>query len=250
MEKAVATLGAPATAVFRCDHAFAVLPKAIAWFVSVGDGAGASRFERPSVLNWQPKKGARHHKADALPSDLLGSVRLFISAGSEGPFVYVGKTELIPQFRCDFETRVQVTPKLRPDVWVRFGGYRGWKLQIDKDPAAFGTDVELRGRLDAIRQAERADVSLSRYEEDVLHVLFAGDRAFLMYLPEIGEAGMSSRNPGYQGSPKDRVVFRAANGEDTALPASFTVSKGEALRAIEEFLRAGRLPKFITWQDD
>lgn len=248
--EALVALGASEGVSLRCDGAFALLPRTIAWFVTLGAPPEGSAFTRPSVLAWKPMKGARARKGDDLPLALLGKVHLLVRARDQERFLYVGKTQLISEFRCDFETVVQVTPKLRRDVWVRCGGSPGAIVDVDGRQNIIGEDPDLVPVLNEIRQADRADVGINRYEEDWFHALFSGDRAFLMYLPEIGEAGMSSRDPKHVGAPNARVVFRSANGEDTEIPARFTVSKDQGLKAVEQFLRSGRVPKFIHWEDD
>jgi len=247
---AIAALGDATKASPRCAGCFVVLPRAIAWFVTLGVAPAGSSFTRPSVLAWKPGEGAHHGPEDALPRPLLGKVHLFVRTAEAEPFRYVGKTALIPQFRCDFETVAQIAPKLRRDVWEALGGYRGVVVDLDGDRVLVGDAAAIGPVLERIRRAPRADVNTTRYEEDAFHALFAGDRAFLMFLPEIGEAGMSSRDPDYRGPPGAQVVFRATNGEDTALPARFTVSKEEGLRALDAFLRTGKPPTFIHWEDD
>lgn len=80
--------------------------------------------------------------------------------------------------------------------------------------------------------------------------LIHGDFGWLMVLGKDGEAGFSSRNPEYSGSPNAEIEYRLSNGQRDRYPASWALPLTEVKRALEFFEQHGRLPGWIVWHDD
>lgn len=80
--------------------------------------------------------------------------------------------------------------------------------------------------------------------------LINGDRGWLMYLRENGDAGFSSRNPRFAGPADAVIAYVLANGQRDEYPASWAIPKADVLRALE-FLRIQRKPPpFVLWHND
>ena len=71
-----------------------------------------------------------------------------------------------------------------------------------------------------------------------------------MYLREPGDAGFSSRNPGYTGSPEARVDYVLANGQIDSYPAAWAYPAATIEQAIRYFQSEGRPATFIDWHND
>jgi hypothetical protein len=80
--------------------------------------------------------------------------------------------------------------------------------------------------------------------------LINGDRGWLMYLRENGDAGFSSRNPNYAGPENSVIEYVLSNGQRDEYPASWALPKADVLRALEFFRREGRPPPFVLWHND
>jgi hypothetical protein len=80
-----------------------------------------------------------------------------------------------------------------------------------------------------------------------LDVLANGDRAWLRYHRGEHDPGFTSRHPEDAG-PNDAIYeFVLQNGQRVAYPVSWTVSKEEALRAYDYFLRTGEKAPWVIW---
>ena len=83
-----------------------------------------------------------------------------------------------------------------------------------------------------------------------LCALINGDLAWIMYLREPGDAGFSSRNPGYSG-PKDAMIeYYLDNGQCDEYPAAWALPIEVVLEAMDFFRRERRPPPFINWHNE
>jgi hypothetical protein len=80
--------------------------------------------------------------------------------------------------------------------------------------------------------------------------LINGSMGWLMYLREPGDAGFSSRNPEYSGSPDATIDYVLSNGQLDSYPASWAYPTVTVLRAMEYFRTQGIPPPSITWHND
>ncbi len=71
-----------------------------------------------------------------------------------------------------------------------------------------------------------------------------------MYLRYPGDAGFSSRNPDYAGSPDTMIDYMLSNGQMDRYPASWALPLPLIERAIDYFRSEGRPPPFVVWNDD
>lgn len=80
--------------------------------------------------------------------------------------------------------------------------------------------------------------------------LINGDAAWLMYLRHEGDAGYSTRNAKYSGSPKTMIEYHLSNGQRDEYPVAWNIGTAEALRALEHFLEQGTMASWLAWYDD
>ena len=80
--------------------------------------------------------------------------------------------------------------------------------------------------------------------------LINGDRGWLMYLRESGDAGFSSRNPDFQGSKSEMIDYVLSNGQQDSYPASWALPISVVNKALEYFEREGKPPPFVSWHND
>lgn len=82
-----------------------------------------------------------------------------------------------------------------------------------------------------------------------LCALINGDRGWLMYLREEGDAGFSSCNPEYDGPPGAEIEYYLSNGQRDVYPASWALPIAEVRRALEYFERERRRPPCVVWHE-
>ena len=80
--------------------------------------------------------------------------------------------------------------------------------------------------------------------------LINGEAGCLMYLRESGDAGFSSRNPGYVGAAEAVIPYVLSNGQEDKYPAAWAYPVATVEKAIEYFRTHGIPPPFISWHND
>jgi hypothetical protein len=100
------------------------------------------------------------------------------------------------------------------------------------------------------RKSQYAEISIDHGAYPALCALVNGDRAWLMYLRYDGDAGFSSRNPGYEGSEDAVVDYFLSNGQRDTYPASWAYPTDEVFAALEWFAVERSSPASITWFND
>jgi hypothetical protein len=83
-----------------------------------------------------------------------------------------------------------------------------------------------------------------------LCALINGDVGWLMYLREQGDAGFSSRNPDYAGSPDEMVAYELSNEQVDEYPLAWAYPTEVVERALEHFRQTGMPPTFVEWHND
>jgi hypothetical protein len=68
-----------------------------------------------------------------------------------------------------------------------------------------------------------------------------------MYLKAPGDSGLNAVDPDLDGDPDELVPFLNATGGARELPACLTIAKGDALEAVREFFRMGKLSERVIW---
>ncbi|MCI8648922.1 MAG: hypothetical protein HFG20_02285 [Anaerotruncus sp.] len=86
-------------------------------------------------------------------------------------------------------------------------------------------------------------------DEQALMALINGDRGWLMYLREEGDAGFSSRNPDDQGT-EGQLEFLLDNGQMDDYPVAWTLPLEQVKQALDYFEHYRKPPAFITWHND
>jgi hypothetical protein len=83
-----------------------------------------------------------------------------------------------------------------------------------------------------------------------LCALINGHLGWLMYLPEPGAVGSSSRNLAYHGDPAATIEYRLNNGQHDWYPASWALPGADVRLALAYFAEFRTRPSFIAWHDD
>jgi hypothetical protein len=110
--------------------------------------------------------------------------------------------------------------------------------------------AELRGGLSERSSDSRAEVWVHHDPFPSLCALINGSRGWLMCIRRDGDAGFSSRNPGYSGPSDAEVEYTLSNGQVDRYPASWAYPTAEVLRALEFFAETGRVPETLSWWND
>ena len=98
--------------------------------------------------------------------------------------------------------------------------------------------------------------SSSRYKEIWLQhssgtsicALINGDIGWLMYLPEDGGAGFSSRNPNETDTVE--IEFLLNNGQEDLYPKNWTYPLSILKEGLFSFLKTGQRPTQLEWHND
>jgi hypothetical protein len=94
------------------------------------------------------------------------------------------------------------------------------------------------------------EIWVNKDDGQALCALINGDRGWLMYTREPGDAGFSSRNPDYEGAEDARIEYYLNNGQCDQYPASWALPVDVVRRAVAHFKKTGEPPTFITWHND
>jgi hypothetical protein len=124
------------------------------------------------------------------------------------------------------------------------------ELIINDATQTIASPSEVSARLRATSNAVHREIWLTASNGAALCALMNGDRGWLMFLRENGDAGLSSRNPNYRGSPDATIEYLLSNGEVNTHPAEWALTYFEIVRALEHFVEHETLPSFIRWHDD
>jgi hypothetical protein len=83
-----------------------------------------------------------------------------------------------------------------------------------------------------------------------LGALINGEIGWLTYMRHDGDAGFSSRNPGYVGPADQMIEYRLNNGQVDEYPQAWAYPVEVVERALEHFRQTGTPPTFIHWHND
>jgi hypothetical protein len=122
-----------------------------------------------------------------------------------------------------------------------------FRLSIDGKDAEVCSLTELRQRL---AKGTACEIWLKRGDGQALSLLVSGDRGWLMFLREPGDAGFSSRGSDAVARRRGTLPFRLSNGQVDEHPVRWTVPIEDAIRAVEHFFEHGERAPFIRWQAD
>ncbi len=124
------------------------------------------------------------------------------------------------------------------------------ELCINEVEQTVASASELADRLSATATMVHREIWLTASTGASLCALMNGDRGWLMFLREYGDAGFSSRNPNYDGPPDATIEYVLSNGEVNSHPAEWAITLFEIARALKHFVEHETQPPFIHWHDD
>jgi len=150
------------------------------------------------------------------------------------------------------------------------------KLTIDKNEFRIQSAVQLRATLEA-NDRKFLEISLNVDPEDpsdragwpTICALINEQHAWLMFLPEEGAAGFSTRNPShaanadaseegddeellgmFEDDDEETIEYLLSNGQVDEYPAAWDVGKVEALKALEYFFANQGMAPWLVWNED
>ncbi|GMU39102.1 MAG: hypothetical protein AMXMBFR22_32930 [Phycisphaerae bacterium] len=175
---------------------------------------------------------------------------VFLGDGASKAFFYAGAAHL-GSYGADHTADFELEHALPRPVWLRFGGYAGWRLELEHEHVdlAPGDESSLAAQLATFAAQAFSHVSLTRYEEDSLHV-FKNERcAWLMYLREPSDGGLYLSRKVATGNARPEH-FRCDCGIDLEADAEQTITVPEALDVVRLFFRRGALPSDYEWTEE
>lgn len=110
------------------------------------------------------------------------------------------------------------------------------------------TRAELTESLSVINAQQEFELWIATVNGPAMCMLRSGDNAWLMYLREPGDSGLSSRgDEGLAGFAE----YTLLNGQVDKYPLSWCVSLGDCMKALKDFwLNDGCKPEGIFWRDN
>ena len=259
LEEAIASFGSNAAPQFFVQKVFFVLPTVVACLATIGEPASESFLPSPSALEW---KRTDHHTAIPGPvTDVYGQKgrtraklkahHIFLRLPADRTFVYAGEAHLgsyggHPGRHC---ANFSLNQKLPREVWLRFGGYPGWLIDLNHETHRVGSrDLPaFRALTSELPRREFSHLTLTRYEEDSLTIHTNAQRGWLIYLREPADSGLYGCNPEELANSHEEH-FRCTCGIDLSFPAWQTFPRNVAIAAVEEFFLTGTLPPSLTWE--
>ena len=98
-------------------------------------------------------------------------------------------------------------------------------VTIPKDPLGREAALlELHGKLASLSLSTFAEVWVDHDPFPAICALMNGNRGWLMWVRHEGDAGFSSRNVAYSGSPEAEIEYMLSNGQVDRYPASWAYS--------------------------
>lgn len=270
-DEAVAAIGDTATPEFLCDDQFVFLSQVVLCFATVGDAATESHVSCPSCVVWRPNRldYATSDEYPWLPEKVrevwdrsqkevkkIRDHHVFLRLPADVRFFYAGKAHLgsyggpmTGGTPADRSANFSLNEKLPRDIWLRFGGYPGWLIDVNhRTQRVENGDLRaFRQLIEELPHQEFSHLCMTRYEEDSLTLHTNARRGWLMYLREPANGGIYTRDPEYAGNPKAEEIFRCACGIDLEFSADQTLPRDLAIRAAEEFFVTGDLPECVHW---
>lgn len=109
--------------------------------------------------------------------------------------------------------------------------------------------AELATELSRLPGAGFAEVWVHHDAFPALCALVNGDQGWLMCMRSEGDAGFSSRNPGYSGPPNAEIEYMLGNGQVDRYPAAWAYSRAQVFDALHSFARTRRV-EGVSWFND
>jgi hypothetical protein len=129
-------------------------------------------------------------------------------------------------------------------------GEFGMDLSINGWRSKVASSAELRDAIAPFAKEQFREIWLNATDGPSLCALLNGKRGWLMYLPEEGDAGFSSRNPSFSGNENEVIEYRLTNGQVDEYPARWSLGEDDVLSALVFFAEERRRPPTVYWHDD
>jgi hypothetical protein len=271
--EAVAAFGSQATSEFFCERQFVVLPNVVLCLFTLGDSATESQVSSPSQVVWKPRRldyllGDQYpwlptpvrevYDRTQKPIKKIREHHLLLRLPADERFFYVGKAHLgsyggplTGGTAAGYSATFYLNTRLPREVWLRFGGYSGWLIEINHDSHRIdlGDLQAFRQLAEELPRQEFSHLCMTRYEEDSLTVHTNDQRGWLMYLREPGDGGLYTHDQEFTGDPEMLEVFRCGCGIALEFPARQTLPRHMAIDVAEAFFKTGQLPSSVPWED-
>ncbi len=250
---------------YWCDRQFSVLSDAVLCFITLGRGTEESYLSSPSDVVWKPSRiedtpsgkyswlpRAVREVYDHSASRQIRRHHVFVRTFDMASFLYVGEAHLGSYGTSTAggvvsrEACFSLNQKLPRDLWLRFGGYSGWRIEANhkRHIVDFGDLHSLDRLLGQFDTETYSHLCMTRYEEDSLTIFTNADCAWLMYLREPEDSGLYVDNPA---RGEETAEFECSCGISLEYPASSTVSLMDAAEIARQFFESGELPDDIEW---
>lgn len=209
--------------------------------------SNALQFHSPTTIEWRP--GDNQAKPPWLLAPLKPPFPKYHLLIKQPPgFFYAGDAHL-GSFANDGSTATFSLYKPLPrDIWVRFGGYPHWLVDLNHEAHRLSPDdgEALDALLRRVRTLPHGHLTVTRYEEDSLHLFTNARRGWLMYLREPADSGLYVA--GLVDEDDENEQFRCDCGIALEFPRSRTLPAHQAADVVAEFFRLGKLPDSVSWE--
>jgi hypothetical protein len=246
--------------------AFLVTPTRVLGLVRVGTPERTFYFRGPGELIWTPGPGGvdvlgKNSFFDGVGAAFLptGSVPRWLFVTDDGTnYQYVGKFMFgMCSSNSRDERRVyapnasaHLSPKLPRDAWARYGSYLGWKANANARLLYLPEGADVAAALRPESDADVFELFLTRYEDDVFHLVANGNHATVSYCVLDRGLWMHSRNADYTGDAEESVVLTGFYDDDWETNASQAIPRAEALRLLKEFVATGEPRGLVPYRPD
>jgi hypothetical protein len=109
--------------------------------------------------------------------------------------------------------------------------------------------AELAAELASLSATGFAEIWVDHGGFPALCALVNGEQGWLMWVRYDGDAGFSSRNPGYSGPSSIEIEYMLANGQVDRYPAAWAYSRALVFDALQSFART-RHVEGVSWFND
>ena len=261
-ESALGVFGSSSERVSYLRGNFVVLDKVVACLFDLGPQRGAS-FDTSRRIVWRPERelDAQERGLDWWPPDVVDTFdragvrpirkrrhHLFVRRAG-ATYRYLGPAHLASH-SADGTASFELETRVPRALWLLFGGYSGWRVELNHLRRELASD-DLEGLLAELTRfasAAQSHLTLTRYEEDELHLFKNEHHAWMMYLRDPGDSGLYVKRAEAEPNPR-RESFRCDCGIDFEVPSHQTLATSEAVSVAAAFFENGKLPKH-SWTDD
>lgn len=231
-------------------------------FCTLGSPESRPHLVEPTQLLFRPDRKCQVENGGSgwIPPALTDRERedpfthLFARAEGDEEYIYLGRGHLwmyngAEDYRQQ-EAHFELSEKPPREIWLRLGGYAGWKVEVDHQALYLASDdVEgLQACLNRLRAVPDSHLTMRRYEGDELTVYTNETLGYVSLSTPTLE--VSSREAVYAGDPEAVADFTCGCGIGLEYPRGWAIPKEDALGAAAHFFRTAEPADWITWSDD